>query len=85
MKVELFHADRHVTKSIVVFRNFANAPINLHTAHRVHLCVVYASQEKSAPLFLHNIDLLDFRTQTACVYSAVRAESLKIIDVSLSL
>jgi hypothetical protein len=40
---------------------------------------------KSAPVFLHNVDLLDFRTQTACVYSAVRAECLKIMDVSLSL
>ena len=67
------HAD--LTKLIVAYHNFANAPKILHSAHTVFICFVFIS-EHTATFVLCNINRLVFITEMKSFYCAVRAESL---------
>lgn len=42
----------------------------------VYRCVLCASQYKQLLIFLNSLHCVDFATETVCVYSAVRIESL---------
>jgi hypothetical protein len=52
--------------------------------HSVFMCFVWM-WEQTAIISLYSINWLVFITETECVYCAVRAESLNIIQVDLSL
>jgi hypothetical protein len=72
-----------MTQLIVAFRSGGNAPKNSpFCPHSVS--VVYGSRNKQI-IFLCCMNLQVFITETECVYCAVRAESVNIIQVNLSL
>ena len=67
-----------MTKLIVAFRNFPNAPKNsTFCPHSVFMCFVWI-WEQTAIISLYNINWLVCITETECVYCAVRTGSLKI-------
>ena len=79
-------ADRQtdMTKLIVAFRNFANAPEISTLFLQCILCFIWISGQ-TAYIYLHSINWLDFVSETECVYCAVRTGSLTIIHVTFSL
>jgi hypothetical protein len=80
---ESFHADRwtdvrtYITKLIVAYRCFANAPKNSSfCSHSAFMCFVWLLEETEL-ISLYSINWLVFITETESVYYAVRAGSLK--------
>jgi len=59
---------------------FSNSTFSPHT---VFMCFVWIS-EQTAIISLYNINWLVFITQTQCVYCAVRAASLNVIQVKFA-
>ena len=70
-----------MTKLIVAFRNFANAPdSSTFCPHSVFVCSVWI-WEQTAIISLYSFNWLVCVTETECVYCAVRTGSLYIIQV----
>jgi hypothetical protein len=70
------HSGQYMYRTVSTFTNI------VPSAHTVCLCVVWIS-EQTAIISLYNINWLVCITETECVYSAVRTESLCIVQINL--
>ena len=71
-------------KLTVAFRNFANEPKTLQSAHNLHISVFYGSENKQRFLPCTVLNGF-FITEKTNLYFAVRTEYLNEIQVNLSM
>jgi hypothetical protein len=80
---------KHTTKRVTLLRPSGYCVLSIwevpHSVHRVHLYILYGSQNKQrlAITFPYTINWSVFMTQLECVYCAVWTESLGVIQLSL--